>query len=153
MLMMRFKNYMARLMTENNICIFNIDTYLEPISTTLHGVLKDEFTEFGICLERFVVAGFRQPEDDATYREFKDLFSRQYAEVFASRGLNAAPRPRKVSCIAASRSVSGFLPHAGHDVKLRLDLRISTAYLKLPRLIRRIFDRHVGLRRIQSAQL
>lgn len=81
LLMMRFKNYMASLMTENNICIFQIDTYLEAISTTLQDVLKDDFSEFGIGLERFLVVGFRKPEDDANYKRFKDLFFRQYADV------------------------------------------------------------------------
>ena len=81
LLMMRFKNYMATLMTENNICIFQIDTYLEAISSTLQDVLKDDFSEFGIGLERFLVVGFRKPEDDANYKRFKDLFFRQYADV------------------------------------------------------------------------
>ena len=134
MLMMRFKNYMARLMTENNICIFNIDTYLEPISTTLHGVLKDEFTEFGICLERFVVAGFRKPEDDATYREFKDLFYRQYAEVAEAKlqrevseigqeGRSASPAEGVCAACGGKLSPKAkFCPHCGmrHDLQAAL---------------------------------
>ena len=85
MLMMRFKNYMASLMTENNICIFQIDTYLEAISTTLYDVLKNDFSEFGIGLERFIVVGFQKPEADANYQRFKALFFRQYADVTEAR--------------------------------------------------------------------
>jgi len=75
-LMMYFKSYMADLMTENKICIFNIDKYLKTISAKLHDSLKSVFYDFGIDLERFIVVGFNKPEDDANYQYFKQVFIR-----------------------------------------------------------------------------
>ena len=76
LLMMHFKSSLASLMIEKKICIFDADKYLEEISSILHGVLKSVLLDFGIDLERFVVAGIQKPEEDANYQYFKGLFIR-----------------------------------------------------------------------------
>ena len=146
LLMMRFKNYMASLMTENNICIFQIDTYLESISATLNEALKNDFTEFGIGLERFLVVGFQKPEDDANYQRFKGLFFRQYADVTEAKlkqqvqlieketqgMLNAASAsadPKDAVCAGCGAKLSKtakFCPHCGKPCDPNTELPLVT---------------------------
>ena len=143
LLMMRFKNYMATLMTENNICIFQIDSYLEAISTTLFDVLKEEFSEFGIGLERFLVVGFQKPEADSNYQRFRDLFFRQYADVaeakikqqvqYIEQEADTVPASSEkqeksiCGCCGTKISVTAkFCPHCGNPQAIDLDYPLVT---------------------------
>jgi len=145
LLMMRFKNYMATLMTENNICIFQIDSYLEAISETLCNVLKEDFYEFGIGLERFLVVGFQKPEDDSNYQRFRDLFFRQYADVTEAklrqqvRSIEQEPElvqssiaePEESVCVGCGRKISTtakFCPHCGRPQAINSDPPFITCF-------------------------
>ena len=78
---MRIKNYIVTLIKQNKINIFEIDEYLESISEALLEKLQDDYIDYGIALERFLVTNIIKPEDDKNYRRFKDLHFRQYADV------------------------------------------------------------------------
>lgn len=80
-LMTRLKTYLATLIREQCINIFQIDQHLTEISDYMHAKLKPDFSDYGVSLERFFVTVVVKPEEDRSYQKFKDLYFRQYADV------------------------------------------------------------------------
>ena len=80
-LSMRIKNYIAQVIKENNINIFEIDENLSLFSEEIKKLLIDDFAEYGIALERFFVTSIVKPDGERQYERFKDLYFRQYADV------------------------------------------------------------------------
>lgn len=80
-LMTRIKTYLATLIREKQINIFQIDEKLTEMSSALHASLDQDFADYGLALERFFVTTIVKPEEDANYRRFKELHFRQYADV------------------------------------------------------------------------
>lgn len=80
-LMTKVKSYLAQVIRENNICIFNIDENLIMISAELQRMLKNDFLDYGVALERFFVTEIVKPEGDAAYERFKNIHFNAYAEV------------------------------------------------------------------------
>ena len=80
-LMIKVKPYIVALIKENKINIFQIDEYLEAMSEALLEMLRPDFMEYGVALERFFITAILKPEDDKNYRRFKELHFRQYADV------------------------------------------------------------------------
>ena len=79
--MTRIKTYLATLIREKEINIFQIDEKLTEMSTALHASLTQDFVDYGLALERFFVTTIVKPEEDANYRRFKELHFRQYADL------------------------------------------------------------------------
>ncbi|MDR1741549.1 MAG: SPFH domain-containing protein [Synergistaceae bacterium] len=77
----RIKPYLVRLIKSEKINIFEIDEHLTAMSEALHGMLRSDFADYGLALERFFVIGVVKPEEDAAYKKFKELHFRQYADV------------------------------------------------------------------------
>ena len=80
-LMTKVKPYLAWVIRENKLNIFEIDEHLDGISEALRETLAQDFDDYGLSLERFFVTTIVKPEDDPNYRRFKDLHFRQYADV------------------------------------------------------------------------
>jgi hypothetical protein len=80
-LMTRLKTFLATLIRERSINIFQIDEKLTEISETLHERLRPDFGDYGIALERFFVTTIVKPEEETNYRRFKELHFKQYADV------------------------------------------------------------------------
>lgn len=80
-LMSRVKTYMAQYMKNNAVSIFEIDEHLTVFSEALHRQLWNDFTNYGIGLERFVVTQIVKPDGERQYEQFKDLHFRQYADI------------------------------------------------------------------------
>ena len=80
-LLLRFKNYVVTLIKQEKISIFEIDEYLERISEAVMAKLRDDFIDYGIALEQFLVTTIIKPEEDKNYRRYKDLHFRQYADI------------------------------------------------------------------------
>ena len=80
-LLLRLKSYLAALMKQEKISVFEIDEHLERISDALKEKLRTDFSDYGMVLEKFLVTTIVKPEDDKDYRHFKELHFRQYAEV------------------------------------------------------------------------
>lgn len=85
LLMTRFKTYLSTYIRENKINIFQIDEKLTEISADMHNLLVPDFDEYGVSLIHFFVTTVVKPEDDKTYRRFKDLHFRQYADIAEAR--------------------------------------------------------------------
>ena len=77
----KVKSYMANIITENKICIFEVDKYLNEFSDTLQKLLNKDFADYGIKLNKFFVTTILKPEDDKQYLEFKELFFKQTVSV------------------------------------------------------------------------
>lgn len=80
-LMTKVKSYLAKIIKEKKISIFEIDMYLEEISETLKEKLYIDFLDYGVSLERFFVVNIVKPDGDTAYEKFKALHFRQYAEI------------------------------------------------------------------------
>ncbi len=80
-LMTKVKSYLAQVIREKKISIFEIDERLDEISQALHKMLQPVFLEYGVALERFFVTVIVKPDGDASYEKFKSLHFRQYADI------------------------------------------------------------------------
>ena len=70
-ILLKVKTYIAQIITNEKICIFEIDQKLEQFSEELKEKLKQDFEEYGIRLDKFFVTNIAKPEDDKQYKEFK----------------------------------------------------------------------------------
>ena len=84
-LMTRFKTYLSTYIRENKINIFQIDEKLTELSSDMQNLLAPDFDEYGVSLIHFFVTTIVKPEDDRTYKRFKDLHFRQYADIAEAR--------------------------------------------------------------------
>ena len=84
-LMTRFKTYLSTYIRENKINIFQIDEKLTELSSDMQNLLVPDFDEYGLSLIHFFVTTIVKPEDDRTYKRFKDLHFRQYADIAEAR--------------------------------------------------------------------
>lgn len=80
-LMTKVKSYMAQTIKAQKINIFEIDEKLQEISTKLNEMLRPDFEDYGVSLERFFVTTIVKPDGDAQYEKFKLLHFRQYADI------------------------------------------------------------------------
>ena len=80
-LMMHVKSYIAQIMREQKISIFEIDEKLTVFSEALQALLIPDFADYGVSLERFFVTTVVKPDGDSQYETFKQLHFRQYADV------------------------------------------------------------------------
>lgn len=80
-LMTKVKSYLAQVIREQKISIFEIDVRLNEISSALLKMLQPDFADYGIALERFFVTTIVKPDGESTYEKFKSLHFRQYADI------------------------------------------------------------------------
>lgn len=80
-LMTKVKSYIAQVIREQKINIFEIDEHLNEMSATLLQMLKNDFLDYGVVLERFFVTTIVKPDGDSAYEKFKSLHFRQYADI------------------------------------------------------------------------
>lgn len=80
-LMTKVKSYLAQIIREQKLSIFEIDERLDEISKILHRMLQPDFLDYGVSLERFFVTVIVKPDGDSSYEKFKSLHFRQYADI------------------------------------------------------------------------
>lgn len=80
-LMTKVKSYIAQVIREQKISIFEIDERINEMSATLLTMLKPDFEDYGVSLERFFVTTIVKPDGESTYEKFKSLHFRQYADI------------------------------------------------------------------------
>lgn len=76
-MMKEVKQYLAQIMKEQKISIFEVDEHLTDLSSALKDLLHDHFLDYGLSLERFVVSTIVKPDNDPIYIRFKNLFVEQ----------------------------------------------------------------------------
>ena len=84
-LMTRVKSYIAQVIRQQKINIFEIDAHLNELSAALMELLRPDFDDYGIALERFFLTTVVKPEGEPTYEKFKSLYFRQYADITEAR--------------------------------------------------------------------
>lgn len=80
-LMTRVKTYIAQIIKEKKINIFEIDEKLTEFSQDIHELLIPDLIDYGLNLERFFVTNIVKPDGDRQYEKFKELHFRQYADI------------------------------------------------------------------------
>ncbi len=80
-LMVKVKSYIARIIREQKISIFVIDEYINDMSNALTEMLRPDFEEYGVFLNRFLLTTIVKPDGDSVYEKFKALHYRKYADV------------------------------------------------------------------------
>ena len=80
-LMTKVKSYIAQAIKAKKINIFEIDEKLQDLSVALKELLRPDFEDYGITLERFFVTTIVKPDGDTQYEKFKELYFRQYADI------------------------------------------------------------------------
>ncbi len=80
-LMNRIKSIIPSVLMENKISIFSIDQYLAPISEAIKTLLADDFYDYGIELKSFLITTVVKPDDDPSFKKFKDLHYRRVTDV------------------------------------------------------------------------
>ena len=80
-LMTRVKSYIAQVIRQQKINIFEIDAHLNELSAALMELLRPDFDDYGIVLERFFLTTVVKPDGEPTYEKFKSLYFRQYADI------------------------------------------------------------------------
>lgn len=80
-LMTRVKTYIANVIRDKKINIFELDSRLTEFSDDLKKLLVNDFLDYGLTLNKFLVTTVVKPEEDPQYKKFKDLYFRQYADV------------------------------------------------------------------------
>ena len=69
-LMTKVKSYLARVIREQKISIFEIDEQLNSLSDTLHTMLSGDFKDYGVSPEVFFVPTVVKPEREPSYEKF-----------------------------------------------------------------------------------
>ena len=73
-LMTRVKAYIAQVMKNSAISIFEVDEKLNVFSDALKDKLYNDFLAYGVSLERFFVTNVVRPDGEASYQRFKKIF-------------------------------------------------------------------------------
>lgn len=81
----RVKSYLAQIIREEKISIFEIDERLQSLSARLLALLQPDFLDYGVALERFFVMAVSKPDGEPQYEKFKSLHFRSYADVMEAR--------------------------------------------------------------------
>ena len=81
----KVKAYLAQIIREKQISIFEIDEHLDELSVSLKNMLVPVYQEYGIELAQFVINTVVKPDGDAAYEKFKSLHFRQYADIAEAR--------------------------------------------------------------------
>ncbi len=80
-LMTKVKSYIAQTIKAQKINIFEIDEHLQDLSDKLKELLRPDFEDYGVSLERFFVTTIVKPDGEAQYEKFKSLHFRSYADI------------------------------------------------------------------------
>lgn len=80
-LMTKVKAYIAQVMRQEKINIFEVDENLESFSAAIKDKLNPDFAEYGVNLRKFFVTAIIKPDGDPQYEKFKEIFFRQYADI------------------------------------------------------------------------
>ena len=77
----KVKPYVAQYMKNNAVSIFEIDQHIETFSNELKIKLSEDYEDYGLNLDRFMVTTIAKPDGEKQYEDFKQLFYAQYADI------------------------------------------------------------------------
>lgn len=80
-LMTRAKSMLAQEIKDKHINIFEIDMHLSDLSQSIQGKLTDDFLDYGVNLNSFLITTVLKPDEDRNYLKFRDLYFRRKNDV------------------------------------------------------------------------
>ncbi len=80
-LMNRVKSVISSEIIKNKIGIFEIDSHLNELSNSVHKEVSNDFLQYGLNLNLFLITTVLKPVEDRNYLKFKDLYARQHTDV------------------------------------------------------------------------
>lgn len=98
-LMTEIKTYLATVIKEQNINIFEIDSHMRALSEALRERISPRFEEYGLTIPQFYIMNISVPEDDKNFKDIKALISQAYIGVKTeevSASIAEAARQRKI---------------------------------------------------------
>ena len=73
-LMLHVKSYIAQVIRNSAISIFEVDEHLQEFSDILLERLRPDFLEYGVSLQRFTVTTIVKPDGETNYERYKNIF-------------------------------------------------------------------------------
>lgn len=117
-LMVKMKPLLSKTMLKGDVSIFTIESQIDVLSEVMHQSLLNDFSDYGLVLERFFITNIARPDGERTFEKFKDLYYRQYGDVAEAKlrqevGLidETTAARRKVieaEAMAAKRRLEGY---------------------------------------------
>lgn len=114
----RVKSTLAQMIAQNKISIFEVDSCLPQMSEAIKNLLQDDFIDYGINLNSFLITTVLKPDDDKNYIKFKDLYFRQKNDVMEAelkqkltlidQETKAKSTVMEAEAIAKKREVEGY---------------------------------------------
>lgn len=81
-LMTEIKSYLALVMREKQLSVFELDAQMGILSEALRERIAPKFEEYGLTIPEFYITAFSLPsESDPNFKNIKALMSKQYFEV------------------------------------------------------------------------
>ncbi|MDR0518580.1 MAG: SPFH domain-containing protein [Clostridiales Family XIII bacterium] len=80
-LMAHIKPYIAQIMVDEKISIFEADARIQQFSSELKERLRPDFAEYGLDMTQFFATNIVKPDGDRQYEYFKELHFRQFADI------------------------------------------------------------------------
>ncbi len=79
------KSYLASVIKEEQINIFEIDSYLSKLSAELKKRISPKFEEYGLDIPEFYVGNVSLPEDDKNFKDLRALNAHAYIDIQAEK--------------------------------------------------------------------
>lgn len=79
--MTRVKSTLAQVIMEKKISIFEVDMHLQELSDKINEYLEEDFFDYGINVDKFLITVIAKPDEDKNYLRFKDLYFRRQGDV------------------------------------------------------------------------
>ncbi len=98
-LMTEIKSYLAAVIKEQQINIFEIDSHMSDLSNALHMRISPKFEEYGLDIPQFYITNIALPEDDKNFKDIRALISQAYIGVKTEEvqtNIAVATRQRKI---------------------------------------------------------
>lgn len=80
-LMNRAKSIIAQEIQRRGISIFEVDMHLQELSDAIKEKLLDDFIDYGVNLNVFLITTILKPDEDRNYLKFKDIYFRRKSDV------------------------------------------------------------------------
>lgn len=98
-LMTEIKSYLATVIKEQKLNIFELDSHMQELSDALRVRISPKFEEYGLSIPQFYITNIALPEDDKNFKDIKALISQAYIGVKTEEvqtSIAEAARQRKV---------------------------------------------------------
>lgn len=80
-LMTEIKTYLAAVIKELHINIFEVDSYMGVLSEALREKIASRFEEYGLTIPEFYITNIALPEEDPNFRSIRQLLAKTYIGV------------------------------------------------------------------------